>query len=691
MTVSADETTEAGQLAPVHTGGMVALVPAEQDAAALAVEGGVPTDELHLTLAYLGDDVTGWDPGIAAAVHDVARHMTGGRSGPVGGDQEDHREPGRRGPLTLDVFAHARFNPNGGPDGQEPCMVYLFGGEGDLDTVEGVRGDVCRRVRDAIGEVNFPEQHPRFLPHVTAGYNLPPGALTFTGPVVFDRLRVALADQVTDYPLGGEPVEELTAAVARTTGGSVTAEAREKAREAGHAMPDGGFPIEDGADLDNAIRSVGRAKDPEAARRHIIRQAGRLKLESRIPESWRPDGTVTASAEWSDAITAAATLLVEKVGAADAYRMAPVVFFTPESLAIADQVIEPPFDDGEALTAAAVTDQLPSIDLFNPPVNLPPGTGHYVDHEPLPDGRRRVLGRLAEWDVPHIGFDGVPVYAPRNATGYRWFHTKSAWVQGKDGPEQIRIGHLTFGLGHAPVRGIDPITAAAHYDNSKYRGAKVRMYDDEYGPVYAGVTVAGLDGARLEEFSESDTSGDWRRIMGRMELVAALCVNVGAIPKVGLALAASGEPLALVASAKAWGNPAAVVDVDAIAAAVVTQMEQRSDMRDRLTALLDELDETEDRLCEVLIELYWDGFDVDDVTGDDLTADAMPVSRMPPQLQRSYIAGKVAQRIRWGVPGDLKRCVAQGRMHGMGQKAEGACAMLHRKALGVWPGREHGK
>lgn len=116
-----------------------------------------------------------------------------------------------------------------------------------------------------------------------------------------------------------------------------------------------------------------------------------------------------------------------------------------------------------------------------------------------------------------------------------------------------------------------------------------------------------------------------------------------------------------------------------------------TDVGDRMAGLLAELDDDEDRMCELLIQLYWDDFDFDNPTDEELTADAMPVSRMPPQLQKSYIAGKVAQRIRWGVPGDFKRCVAQAKVHGMGRKAEGACAMLHHKALGAWPGREHKK
>lgn len=590
---------------PEHTGGMVALMPTAEDAAKLAVDGGDPAEQLHLTLAYLGDDVTDWDDEIVAAVHEVARKLTDlaateDDDQPVPADGHDYRGPGQRGPLTLTVFSHSHFNPNGGPDDQEPCMVYQFSGEGDLNRVEALHSDVCWQVKEAIGEVNFPEQHAKFQPHVTAGYNLPPDSLSYTGPVTFDRLRVALADAVTDYPLGGGSMDEVTAAVARTKGGSVSSEAREKARKSGHAMPDGSFPIEDGADLDNAIQSVGRAKDLGAARRHIINQAKRLGLESKIPDSWNADGSVTASAEvdeeWRESITAAATALLDKLGQDDAYRTAPIIFFSPESLAVADEVIEPPLDD--ELTAAATIEELPSVEFFERPDKLQRGTGHVVDG-------RHVYGYLAPWDVPHIGIDGRSFYAPRSNSNYRWFHTKTARARGRDGSEErVKIGHLTFHSGHAPKSlGADHAAASAHYDNTGWRGAKVRVGEDDYGIWYSGVLVSGLDGARLEEFEESDTSGDWRRIMGNLELVAAHCVNVGGYPKIDLSIAASGEPLALVASARAWGNPSALVDVDAIAAAVVTEMGRRTMLTRRRDSLLAAMDDSAERMSTLLDEL----------------------------------------------------------------------------------------
>lgn len=64
-------------------------------------------------------------------------------------------------------------------------------------------------------------------------------------------------------------------------------EARRRMAESGEAMPDGSFPIANRADLRNAIQSVGRASNYEAARRHIISRARALGAEEMLPEEWQ--------------------------------------------------------------------------------------------------------------------------------------------------------------------------------------------------------------------------------------------------------------------------------------------------------------------------------------------------------------------------------------------------------------------
>lgn len=61
---------------------------------------------------------------------------------------------------------------------------------------------------------------------------------------------------------------------------------REGLADKGHAMPDGSFPITDEASLKDAIQAHGRAKDIDAAKRHIKRRAKALGREDLIPEEW---------------------------------------------------------------------------------------------------------------------------------------------------------------------------------------------------------------------------------------------------------------------------------------------------------------------------------------------------------------------------------------------------------------------
>lgn len=164
-------------MAEEHTGGMVALVPRAADAEQLRVSGGEKLDELHLTLVYLGDDVTEWSAdqrnNLTARALDTA--LSAGA------------------PVTARIVGPGVFNPDG-HEGRSPCAVYLVG---DSKMITPMRDRLI-----PLAEYRGQEQHEPFLPHVTAGYGVPFGRLKYTGPVVFDRLRVAFAGDIYDFPLG---------------------------------------------------------------------------------------------------------------------------------------------------------------------------------------------------------------------------------------------------------------------------------------------------------------------------------------------------------------------------------------------------------------------------------------------------------------------------------------------------------
>lgn len=69
----------------------------------------------------------------------------------------------------------------------------------------------------------------------------------------------------------------------------------------GTALPDGSFPIASEEDLRNAIQAFGRAKDKEAAKRHIMKRAKALGKEKLIPANWVMGGDTSKKSENVDA------------------------------------------------------------------------------------------------------------------------------------------------------------------------------------------------------------------------------------------------------------------------------------------------------------------------------------------------------------------------------------------------------
>jgi hypothetical protein len=68
---------------------------------------------------------------------------------------------------------------------------------------------------------------------------------------------------------------------------------RKKLADKGQALPDGSFPVASVQDLKNAIRAIGRAKDPAKAKAHIKRRAKALGKPELIPDSWKDESADT--------------------------------------------------------------------------------------------------------------------------------------------------------------------------------------------------------------------------------------------------------------------------------------------------------------------------------------------------------------------------------------------------------------
>jgi len=458
-----DASLQAGDVEQDYsTSGMVALVPANPQA--LVAPGGDPADQLHLTLAYLGDQVDTWEPDMVAAVHQVARRLTDfdyalqleadrmreagvDPASPEGLPSMSKSQP-QQGPLDGQIFSHAVFNPNG-DNGHDPATVYLLDGQGDREAIEWLHNDVVSQVRNAIGDVNFPDQHQPFLPHVTAGYGLDPNQVTYTGPVTFDRIRVAIGDDVVDYPLGG----------------------------------------------------------------------------------------------------------------------------------------------GDAILVASAAD-LPPVEWFEDP-KLDGPTPFTVTE----DGR--AFGHLAAWNTCHTGIVDACRTPPRSATNYAYFRVHGARARTPDGEVvRVPVGYASISRapgvgGHAAARvGMSAAEVAAHYDNTCTAAAELAAGEDAHGIWVAGRVMPGLDADARYKLEGAALSGDWRRIRGSMELLAALAVNYPGYPVPWRSLVAGGEPQAIVAAGyRPPPQERQDARVDGYMSAMLDTIQPMLD--DQLAALLPSLDDVQ--------------------------------------------------------------------------------------------------
>lgn len=157
---------------------MIALLPRAEDAERLAQSGaGAHTaDELHVTLAFLGDAA---DVADQRAEFDAVGIMASDGVPPIEGR----------------LWAAAAFNPGT----EDQCIAWLVG------DVTRALSATHARVMDSLPAGIREKQHKPWAPHITARYGTsnPRPLFGHLGPVVFDRIRVSIGDVDHDYPLTG--------------------------------------------------------------------------------------------------------------------------------------------------------------------------------------------------------------------------------------------------------------------------------------------------------------------------------------------------------------------------------------------------------------------------------------------------------------------------------------------------------
>nr|WP_202471483.1 phage minor head protein [Streptomyces sp. SID8377] len=187
---------------------MIALIPSDEDAQRLALDGGEDAAELHLTLYFLGEGAD-WSDESRAELTDLVRAAAADLGGPV----------------HANAFGAAHWNA----DSDAPSWVWSVGDDRDRPSEAPTLGETRAAAGVALEDSRGPEipvQHSPWQPHVCAAYSADFGLLGALverlGPITFDCIRVAFAGDHTDIPLATEedtPMgddEETTAAALAT-------------------------------------------------------------------------------------------------------------------------------------------------------------------------------------------------------------------------------------------------------------------------------------------------------------------------------------------------------------------------------------------------------------------------------------------------------------------------------------------
>jgi 2'-5' RNA ligase len=179
----------------------------------------------------------------------------------------------------------------------------------------------------------------------------------------------------------------------------------------------------------------------------------------------------------------------------------------------------------------------------------------------------RIFGHLAAWGTCHIGIQGTCVTPPHSITDYA--HFAHGITPTTDGP--VITGLLTMDTGHA-APDLRALPAAAHYDDTGTQFGTVAVGEDDLGIWIAGAVLPEATADQIQRVNRAGAlSGDWRRIRGNLELVAALAVNTPGfpIPRLSMAASAADGQLSLVAA----GIVTREVEAEALTAAGLTEQQ----------------------------------------------------------------------------------------------------------------------
>lgn len=700
-----------------RTSGMVALVPSAADAAKMAVDGGETPEQMHLTLAYLGDHATDLPEDAKTRLHDAVSSIASVTP-----------------PVSARATGHLLFNPDGGPDGDRtPCAVYVVG---DSPLLSPLHDAVGEHVAQQVGV----PQHEPFIPHVTGAYDRDAGALTYAGPVGFHALRVAIGDKATDYPLSGDtsdenPDKQFDEESNDQTGNTdVRSDARGDGREPVHeeksmdtenmitlspddlaalrefkaattaattaatdaangkkpnTMTDGSYPINHPGQLKTAINALTSGAVSGAKKhklqKHVITHANRLNAKNMLPADLKnkkasdiPDDDDDDSGDGKKEIKAAPMPVVS--GPA-----------TPPPAANA-----PP---GGGVPPVPTASPVPSGKRYGTPDagSLPPardanGQKAREDveavqaYQDLLAGRHENVEPLPTMTTPHLEA------LARVAYSYNSTDPKVTALRIQIASELAKRGLKTTDYGAT--------SAEAAQDASSAQGAGGQATGKAGA---ASGEASGAAPAGKPAMAGKSSEDEWLEYKAKYS-----AAQKRAMAKKGHALPDGSFPINDRPDLKSAINLRN--HGKGYAKATVYKHIKKNAKRIGATDMLPPdlsktADEQPDTEKKSLPELSWDGAPDAFTAGILLglsgmdTEEALELKAGPPghtfpspdpsakRLRDYWVHGKGALQIRWGEPHDFDRCVVQMTKY-VGVRAKGLCNIYHRSALGVAPGQE---
>jgi 2'-5' RNA ligase len=531
-----------------HTGAMIALVPRAEDAARFARDGGEPLEQLHVTMAFLGEAVD-WPEDTRANVIGRMRDTYAGR-----------------GAVDAEAFSVNVFNP-GTTNDREPCLVMGLSG----DDVAQIAGEVRDHVPDVAPDVEMPEQHRPFVPHLTLRY-MPDldadgmavhaaEAMGLVGPVTFDRLRVAFANEVTDIPLDVPQIDP---------GETSVPDDMYETDEPGWLGPvpqvdeDGawsgvltveGIPSGDGRLFMPDSLDVAPLPLPLRWQREDAPGHEGAVIVGRIDDVWRDGPSIMGSGvldmededgrevhrkmrnRFLRGVSIEADMVDGEIVGDDVTEPAMEIY-TSGRIRGATLLAIPAYVEGEimlkdqptvvtACACEAPSDShtisiphTPPAEWFEEPTDVEMHGALTVTDE------GRVYGYLAPDGTPHRSFSDREVYVPRNVDYTRFMGSETLVAGGS----RVLAGPITMGCGHASTaRGVGADAALDHYDNTCSVVARIAVGENRRGVWVAGSLLSDVTPDQIERMMLCRLSGDWRphpRRAGVKELTAALLVPV---------------------------------------------------------------------------------------------------------------------------------------------------------------------